>query len=161
MNTFSLPMRTLLIGGLALLASGCATTGDPYYRESPVYGNPYPNNPPVIIQGPAAYPTYPAPPTSDWRHNERERERLERERRDRERWERDQRDRQRWEQDRQREAREREAREREAREREARERQRREQDARRPPARPNTGRCDYDRYNPRTGQCMPRSEDMP
>lgn len=144
--------RWLALGSLALLASGCVSTGEPYYSDGPGYPTrpyPYPSDP-VIIHSPGVQPVYPAYPAPDWRQSERERERWERERRDRERWEREQRDRDRWARDREREQRERE---REARERDRRDRER--------PVRPNPGRCDYDRYNPKTGQCLPSSESMP
>ena len=166
--------RWLALGSLALLASGCVSTGEPYYSDGPGYPTrpyPYPSDP-VIIHSPGVQPVYPAYPAPDWRQSERERERWERERRDRERWEREQRDRDRWARDREREQRERERearererhdreardRDRERREREARERDRRDRER---PVRPQYERCDYDRYNPKTGQCLPSSESMP
>ena len=180
MNHTPFLARRLALGSLAVLASGCVSTGDPYYSDGPGYPT-YPRTAePVIIHSPGVQPVYPAYPAPDWRHSDRERERWERDRRERERWEREQRDRERWARDRDREQREREARERERherdarerdrerREREARERERREREARERdrrdrerPVRPHPGRCDYDRYNPSTGQCMPSSERMP
>ena len=132
--------RWLALGSLALLASGCVSTGEPYYSDGPGYPTrpyPYPSDP-VIIHSPGVQPVYPAYPAPDWRQSERERER---EARERERHDREARDR------------DREHREREARERDRRDRER--------PVRPNPGRCDYDRYNPKTGQCLPSSESMP
>ena len=78
---------------------------------------------------------------ADVLHVSREQREREREARERERHDREARDR------------DRERREREARERDRRDRER--------PVRPNPGRCDYDRYNPKTGQCLPSSESMP
>lgn len=157
--------RWLALGSLTLLASGCVTTGDPYYNDGPAYPYPRPSDP-VIIHSPGVQPIYPAYPAADWRHSERERERWERERRERERWEREQRDREHRAHDRDRDQREREARERERREREARDRDRRERDARREAEqrdreRDNANRRDYDRYNPRSGQWLPPQERMP
>ena len=145
MNHTPFPARWLALGSLALLASGCVSTGEPYYSDGPGYPTrpyPYPSDP-VIIHSPGVQPVYPAYPAPDWRQSERERERWEREReaRERERHDREARDR------------DRERREREARERDRRDRER--------PVRPNPGRCDYDRYNPKTGQCLPSSESMP
>ena len=164
--------RWLALGSLALLASGCASTGEPYYSDGPAYPTyPYPRTAePVIIHNPGVQPVYPAYPAPDWRQSERERERWERERRERERWEREQRERERWAHDRDRELREREARERERREREAHDRDRerreweqreRERRERERPVQPNQGRCAYDHYNPRTGQCLPNSDRLP
>jgi len=121
---------------------------------------------------PGAYPVYPvAPPPAEWRRTDRER--WERENRiyerDRERWERE-RDRARWEREREREQnarREREQREqnarrdREAREREEARREQAERDRRNRTAPDGGPRRDYDRYNPRSGQWLPRQEDMP
>lgn len=176
--------RILALGALALLASGCATTDSPYYEARP-----YPRQEPGIIYTPGAYPVYPvAPPPVEWRRTDRDR--WERENRiyerDRDRWERERdrdqnarREREQREQNarRDRDAREREMRDREQREqnirrdREAREREMRDREAaRRQQAdrdrnnrtAPNGGpRRDYDRYNPKTGQWLPRQEDMP
>lgn len=156
-------VRTLAAGALALLATGCATTNDPYYDPYPAY----PRGPePGIIYGPGAYPVYPVePPPPDWRHSDRER--WERDRRDRERWERErerdkERDRARWEREqREREAarREREMREREDARRTQAERERRIREERKAPD--GGPRRDYDRYNPSNGRWMPRQEDMP
>ena len=155
MNTSTL-VRTLAAGAVALLAAGCATTGDPYYYDAQPYPA-YPRGPEsTIIYGPAPYPVYPAAP--DWRHNDRDR--WERERWDRER-ERD-RDRARWEREqREREAarREREIRDREDARRVQAERERRIREERRAPD--GGPRRDYDRYNPSNGRWMPRQEDMP
>src|SRR3990167_3642364 len=88
--------RTLALGTLALLATGCVSTGDPYYNEPPPYHRGYE---PGVIYPQGAYPVYPvAPPPAEWRRTNRER--WEREQRiyqrDRDRWERE-RDRTRWE----------------------------------------------------------------
>lgn len=160
MKHLALSARTLVLGSLALLASGCATTEGPYRAGPPGYPYPYPGpSEPIIIHSPGVQPVYPVYPAPDWRQSQRERERWER---DRERWDRDQRERA---------ARERDARARDQRERDARERLQREQEARREQEmrererrereRQNANRRDYDRYNPRSGQWMPRSEDMP
>lgn len=155
------PVRAFAAASLALLATGCATTGDPYYEPYPAY----PRGPePTIIYGPGAYPVYPAP-QPDWRHSDRDR--WERDRRDRERWERErerdkERDRARWEREqREREAarREREMREREEARRVQAERERRIREERKAPD--GGPRRDYDRYNPSNGRWMPRQEDMP
>ena len=149
--------RTLAASTLALLVTGCATSGGPYYEPSPYPA--YPRGPePGVIYGPGVYPVYPAAPPPDWRHADRdrlERERWERERdkdRDRARWEREQRDR---------EAarREREMREREDARRQQAERERRIREERKAPD--GGPRRDYDRYNPSNGRWMPRQEDMP
>lgn len=156
-------VRTLAAVAVALLATGCATTGDPYYYDAQPYPT-YPRGPePNIIYGPAPYTVYPAAPPPDWRHS------------DRERWERDRRDRERWERERdrdhdrarlEREQREREAarRERDIREREdARrvqaERERRIREERRAPD--GSPRRDYDRYNPSNGRWLPSSDNLP
>lgn len=160
-------VRTLAASALALLATGCATTSDPYYDPYPAY----PRGPePGIIYGPGAYPVYPVAPPPDWRHADRERwerDRRERERWERERWERErerdkERDRARWEREqREREAarREREMREREEARRVQAERERRIREERKAPD--GGPRRDYDRYNPSNGRWMPRQEDMP
>ncbi|MCO5111121.1 MAG: hypothetical protein R3E55_11370 [Burkholderiaceae bacterium] len=164
--------RILALGALALLASGCATTDSPYYEARP-----YPRQEPGIIYTPGAYPVYPvAPPPAEWRRTDRDR--WERENRiyerDRERWEKE-RDRARWERERDREQnarrerdqreqnarRDREAREREMRDREEARRQQAERDRRNRTAPDGGPRRDYDRYNPKTGQWLPRQEDMP
>ena len=119
---------------------------------------------------PGAYPVYPvAPPPTQWRHT------------DRERWEREnriyERDRTRWERDRERDReqnarrerdqreqnarRDRDAREREMREREEARRQQIERERRNRTAPDGGPRRDYDRYNPSTGQWLPKSEDLP
>ena len=154
--------RTLAASTLALLATGCATSGGPYYDPSPYPA--YPRGPePGVIYGPGAYPVYPAAPPPDWRHADRER--WERDRLERERWERErdkERDRARWEREqRDREAarREREMREREDARRQQAERERRIRDERKAPD--GGPRRDYDRYNPSNGRWMPRQEDMP
>ncbi len=161
--------RPLALGSLALLVTGCVSTGDPYYNGPPPYHRGYE---PGVMYPPGAYPVYPvAPPPAEWRRTDRER--WERENRiyerDRERWERE-RDRARWEREREREQnarREREQREqntrrdREAREREEARREQAERDRRNRTAPDGGPRRDYDRYNPRSGQWLPRQEDMP
>lgn len=159
--------RTLALGTLALLATGCVSTGDPYYNDPPPYHRGYE---PGVMYPPGAYPVYPvAPPPTQWRHT------------DRERWEREnriyERDRTRWERDRERDReqnarrerdqreqnarRDRDAREREMREREEARRQQIERERRNRTAPDGGPRRDYDRYNPSTGQWLPKSEDLP
>ena len=159
--------RTLALGTLALLATGCVSTGDPYYNDPPPYHRGYE---PGVMYPPGAYPVYPvAPPPTQWRHT------------DRERWEREnriyERDRARWERDRERDReqnarrerdqreqnarRDRDAREREMREREEARRQQIERERRNRTAPDGGPRRDYDRYNPSTGQWLPKSEDLP
>ena len=159
--------RTLALGTLALLATGCVSTGDPYYNDPPPYHRGYE---PGVMYPPGAYPVYPvAPPPAQWRHT------------DRERWEREnriyERDRTRWERDRERDReqnarrerdqreqnarRDRDAREREMREREEARRQQIERERRNRTAPDGGPRRDYDRYNPSTGQWLPKSEDLP
>ena len=159
--------RTLALGAVALLATGCVSTGDPYYNEPPPYYRGYESG---VMYPPGAYPVYPvAPPPAQWRHT------------DRERWEREnriyERDRTRWERDREREReqnarrerdqreqnarRDRDAREREMREREEARRQQIERERRNRTAPDGGPRRDYDRYNPSTGQWLPKSEDLP
>ena len=161
--------RTLALGAVALLVTGCVSTGDPYYNAPPPYQRGYE---PGVMYPPGAYPVYPvAPPPTQWRNTDRER--WERENRiyerDRERWERE-RDRTRWERERDRDQnarREREQREqnarrdRDAREREQARREEAERDRRNRTAPDGGPRRDYDRYNPRTGQWLPRQEDTP
>jgi hypothetical protein len=163
--------RTLALSALALLATGCVSTGDPYYEPAPYHRGYEPG----VIYPSGAYPVYPvAPPPAEWRRSDRDR--WERENRiyerDRERWEKE-RDRARWEREREqnaardRERREqnarhdREAREREIREREEARRQQAESDRRNRLGPDGNPRRDYDRYNPRSGQWLPRQEDMP
>ncbi|MCB1979058.1 MAG: hypothetical protein KDF25_06805 [Burkholderiaceae bacterium] len=179
-----------LSAATALLAAsaGCATApGDPYYSgvyaPTPVYGG-------GIVYDSPGYATYPAYPVvrpghdrwedmrdererRAWRQRQAERERAEHDRlereRDRARWERDrERDHQRAQREREERARndaqrQREKWERERRERELAERQReqRERASRNNRNSDGTPRTDYDRYNPKTGQFLPRSEDMP
>lgn len=155
MNT-SFLVRAFAAGALALVATGCATTNDPYYDPYPAY----PRGPePGIIYGPGVYPVYPAP-QPDWRHSDRDR-------RDRERWERErerdkERDRARWEREqREREAarREREIREREDARRVQAERERRIREERKNPD--GSPRRDYDRYNPSNGRWLPSGDNLP
>jgi hypothetical protein len=166
--------RTLALGTLALLATGCVSTGDPYYNDPPPYHRGYE---PGVMYPPGAYPVYPvAPPPTQWRHTDRER--WERENRiyerDRDRWQREH-DRTRVERERERDLnarRERELREqnarrdrdagvREMREREEARRQQAERERRNRTAPDGGPRRDYDRYNPSTGQWLPKSEDLP
>ncbi|HAU58392.1 MAG TPA: hypothetical protein DCW87_13110 [Comamonadaceae bacterium] len=166
--------RTLALGALALLATGCVSTGDPYYNEPPPYYRGYESG---VMYPPGAYPVYPvAPPPAQWRHTDRER--WERENRiyerDRDRWQREH-DRTRVERERERDLnarRERELREqnarrdrdagvREMREREEARRLQAERERRNRTAPDGGPRRDYDRYNPSTGQWLPKSEDLP
>ncbi|MBW7834171.1 MAG: hypothetical protein H3C29_13250 [Simplicispira suum] len=167
---------------------GCATApGDPYYsgayEPTPVYGG-------GIIYDTPAYSTYPAYPVvrrdrdrwedmrddrerRAWRERQAARERSERDRlereRDRAQWERDRaRDQNRAQREREERARndaqrQRDQWERERRERELAQRQReqRERAGRNNRNSDGSPRTDYDRYNPKTGQFLPRSEDMP
>ena len=168
--------RTLALGAVALLATGCVSTGDPYYNEPPPYYRGYESG---VMYPPGAYPVYPvAPPPAQWRHTDRER--WERENRiyerDRDRWQREH-NRTRVERERERERdlnarRERELREqnarrdrdagvREMREREEARRLQAERERRNRTAPDGGPRRDYDRYNPSTGQWLPKSEDLP
>lgn len=166
--------RTLALGAVALLATGCVSTGDPYYNEPPPYYRGYESG---VMYPPGAYPVYPvAPPPAQWRHTDRER--WEREsriyERDRDRWQREH-DRTRVERERERDLnarRERELREqnarrdrdagvREMREREEARRLQAERERRNRTAPDGGPRRDYDRYNPSTGQWLPKSEDLP
>ncbi|MBA4114596.1 MAG: hypothetical protein C0492_14840 [Verminephrobacter sp.] len=166
--------RTLALGAVALLATGCVSTGDPYYNEPPPYYRGYESG---VMYPPGAYPVYPvAPPPAQWRHTDRER--WERENRiyerDRDRWQREH-DRTRVERERERDLnarRERELREqnarrdrdagvREMREREEARRLQAERERRNRTAPDGGPRRDYDRYNPSTGQWLPKSEDLP
>lgn len=166
--------RTLALGAVALLATGCVSTGDPYYNEPPPYYRGYESG---VMYPPGAYPVYPvAPPPAQWRHTDRER--WERENRiyerDRDRWQRGH-DRTRVERERERDLnarRERELREqnarrdrdagvREMREREEARRLQAERERRNRTAPDGGPRRDYDRYNPSTGQWLPKSEDLP
>ncbi len=166
--------RTLALGALALLATGCVSTGDPYYNDPPPYYRGYESG---VMYPPGAYPVYPvAPPPAQWRHTDRER--WERENRiyerDRDRWQREH-DRTRVERERERDLnarRERELREqnarrdrdagvREMREREEARRLQAERERRNRTAPDGGPRRDYDRYNPSTGQWLPKSEDLP
>ncbi|HCE30252.1 MAG TPA: hypothetical protein DET46_17635 [Comamonadaceae bacterium] len=166
--------RTLALGAVALLATGCVSTGDPYYNDPPPYYRGYESG---VMYPPGAYPVYPvAPPPAQWRHTDRER--WERENRiyerDRDRWQREH-DRTRVERERERDLnarRERELREqnarrdrdagvREMREREEARRLQAERERRNRTAPDGGPRRDYDRYNPSTGQWLPKSEDLP
>jgi len=63
--------RTLALGAVALLATGCVSTGDPYYNEPPPYYRGYESG---VMYPPGAYPVYPvAPPPAQWRHTDRDR----------------------------------------------------------------------------------------
>ena len=166
--------RTLALGALALLATGCVSTGDPYYNDPPPYYRGYESG---VMYPPGAYPVYPvAPPPAQWRHTDRER--WERENRiyerDRDRWQREH-DRTRVERERERDLnarRERELREqnarrdrdagvREMREREEARRLQAERERRNRTAPDGGPRRDYDRYNPSTGQWLPKANDLP
>lgn len=166
--------HTLALGALALLATGCVSTGDPYYNEPPPYHRGYE---PGVMYPPGAYPVYPvAPPPAQWRHTDRDR--WERENRiyerDRERWQREQ-ERARLDREREREQnarrdreireqnarRDRDAREREMREREEARRQQAERERRNRTAPDGSPRRDYDRYNPKTGQWLPSADSLP
>lgn len=158
-------------------ATGCATVpGDPYYSggyaPTPVYGG-------TAVYNSGVYPVYPVV-RRDWddrwedMRNDRERqawrEREAARERDRARGDRDERarrdlERQRdqrrdWERQRDHDAsqRDRERRERELAQRQREERARASRNNRNSDGSPRT---DYDRYNPKTGQFLPRSEDMP
>lgn len=164
---------------LLAASAGCATApGDPYYSggyaPTPVYGA-------GVIYDAPGYATYPAYPVvrrdndrwedmrndrerQAWREREaaRERDRArgdrdERARRDLERQRDQRRD---WERQRDHDAsqRDRERRERELAQRQREERARASRNNRNSDGSPRT---DYDRYNPKTGQFLPRSEDMP
>lgn len=51
--------RTLALGAVALLATGCVSTGDPYYNEPPPYYRGYESG---VMYPPGAYPVYPVAP---------------------------------------------------------------------------------------------------
>ncbi|MDY0107383.1 MAG: hypothetical protein RBS27_11975 [Giesbergeria sp.] len=172
--TSHLLQRTLAWGAVALLATGCVSTGDPYYNDPPPYYRGYESG---VMYPPGAYPVYPvAPPPAEWRRTDRDR--WERENRiyerDRERWERE-RERTRLDREREREQnarREREMREqnarrdrdlrnREIREREEARRQQAERERNNRTAPDGGPRRDYDRYNPSTGQWLPKANDLP
>ena len=173
---------------LLAASAGCATApGDPYYSggyaPTPVYGA-------GVIYDAPGYATYPAYPVvrrdndrwedmrndrerQAWRDRQAARERSDRDRiqreRDRTQWERDRdRDQNRAQRERDERARgdaqhQRDQFERERRERELAQRQReqRERAGRNNRNSDGSPRTDYDRYNPKTGQFLPRSEDMP
>jgi hypothetical protein len=173
---------------LLAASAGCATApGDPYYSgvyaPTPVYGG-------GVIYDAPGYSTYPAYPVvrrdndrwedmrndrerQAWRDRQAARERSDRDRiqreRDRTQWERDRdRDQNRAQRERDERARgdaqhQRDQFERERRERELAQRQREERARANRPGRNSDGtpRTDYDRYNPKSGQWLPRSEDMP
>lgn len=162
-------------------AAGCATVpGDPYYSDgyapTPIYGG-------AAVYDSGGYTAYPAYPVvvrrdrddrwEDMRNDRERRAWREREaarQQERERWERDQRarkdiERQRdqrrdWERQRDRDLSQRD-RERRDFENAQRERAERARAARNDRNADGTPRTDYDRYNPKTGAFMKRSEDMP
>ena len=165
--------RTLAWSAVALLATGCVSTGDPYY-DPPPYHRGYESG---VMYPSGVYPVYPvAPPPAEWRRTDRDR--WERENRiyerERERWEKE-RERARLEREREREQaarherelreqnarRDREARAREIREREEARRQQAERERKNRTAPDGGPRRDYDRYNPKTGQWMPKADDLP
>lgn len=172
--TSHLLQRTLAWGAMALLATGCVSTGDPYYNDPPPYYRGYESG---VMYPPGAYPVYPvAPPPVEWRRTDRDR--WERENRiyerDRDRWQREH-DRNRIDREREREQnarREREMREqnalhdrdlrnRELRDREEARRQQAERERKNRTAPDGGPRRDYDRYNPSTGQWLPKANDLP
>ena len=165
---------------LLVAATGCATVpGDPYYgggyAPTPVYGS-------TTVYPSGVYPVYPAYAGRDredrwedmrndrerraWRERKAERERDQRARDeqarrdlDRQRDQRDQRDQwARQQRDKDIAQRQREQRERELAQRQRDQRARSNRNDRNTDGSPRT---DYDRYNPKSGQWQPRSEDMP